>query len=434
MADFSGKIEFLEACLPPLPLGDYSVKIEQALKEVRAGKPFTTSLEFSVAGPRFALNPADVYAVYPPANQTGDFGNTLPHIVFTRRTLPWERTLDGTQPDAAKPCPWMALLVCSDAEFIAAGWPLPEVASRKVGELLAPAESDVKGPGLRAADLKEYESADDLCNTVDLPAALFSKIVPARGDLPYLAHVRQVDTKNKETLSSRTEGCFSVVLANRFPETSKASAGGKNTAYVVSLEGFQRYLYGEPGVLTAAKVRLAVLASWSFSCLGENTFKTLMDNLKVGRLMLPEDGVEQSGGTEAADQVKEAFGQGYAALDHRIRNGEETVSWYRGPLVPLWYRKLENYPYLPSADAALRYNYETGLFDASYAAAWQLGRLLALQNTHFARTIYRYRNEERQKTKAGIRQTGLQKKYALTDKPVLQQVVSEVEKLGNGSR
>ena len=63
-----------------------------------------------------------------------------------------------------------------------------------------------------------------------------------------------------------------------------------------------------------------------------------------------------------------------------------------------------------------------------------LGRLLALQNTHFARTIYRYRNEERQKTKAGIRQTGLQKKYALTDKPVLQQVVSEVEKLGNGSR
>ena len=102
--------------------------------------------------------------------------------------------------------------------------------------------------------------------------------------------------------------------------------------------------------------------------------------------------------------------------------------------MPLWYRKLENYPYLPSADAALRYNYETGLFDASYAAAWQLGRLLALQNTHFARTIYRYRNEERQKTKAGIRQTGLQKKYALTDKPVLQQVVSEVEKLGNGSR
>ena len=71
------KIEFFEACLPPLPLGDYSVKIEQALKEVRVDKPFTTSLEFSVAGPRFALNPADVYAVYPPANQTGDFGNTF---------------------------------------------------------------------------------------------------------------------------------------------------------------------------------------------------------------------------------------------------------------------------------------------------------------------------------------------------------------------
>ena len=132
--------------------------------------------------------------------------------------------------------------------------------------------------------------------------------------------------------------------------------------------------------------------------------------------------------------MKEAFGQGDAALDHRIRNGEETVSWYRGPLVPLWYEKLEHYPYLPSADAALRYNYETGLLDVSYAAAWQLGRLLALQNTHFARTLYRYRNQERQKTKAAMQQTGVQQKYALTDKPVLQQVMTAVGKLGNGSR
>jgi hypothetical protein len=434
MADFSGKIEFFEACLPPLLLGDYSVKIEQTLKEVRPDKPFTTTLEFSVAGPRFSLNPADVYAVYPPANQTGDFGNTLPHIVFTRRTLPWERTLDGTQPDTKTPCPWLALLVCTDADFVGGGWAVPEVTSRKVGELLAPTEQDVSGPDLRVADLKEYESADDLCNTIDLPALLFSKIVPARADLPYLAHVRQVNTGNKETLSLRTEGCFAVVLGNRFPEPSTATAGGKNTAYVVSLEGFQRYLYGEPGTLQAQKVRLAVLASWSFNCQGENTFKTLMQRLDTGRLMLPADRESQAGDPNAAPEVKEAFQRGYAAFDHHIRNGENTVSWYRGPLVPLWYHKLENYPYLPSADAALRYNYETGLLDASYAAAWQLGRLLALQNTHFARELYRYRNQERQRTKAAMQQTVIQSKYALTDKPVLQQVATAMQPLGSRPR
>jgi hypothetical protein len=182
----------------------------------------------------------------------------------------------------------------------------------------------------------------------------------------------------------------------------------------------------------AQKVRLAVLANWSFFCQGENTFKTLMQGLRTDRLMLPPSCVAQP--NPGADMVKQAFALGYVALDHHIRNGENTVSWYRGPLVPLWYRKLETYPYLPSADAALRYNYETGFLDTSYAAAWQLGRLLALQNTHFARALYRYRNQERQKTKAAIHQTTLQAEYALTDQPVLQQVVTSVDKLGSQSQ
>jgi hypothetical protein len=438
MADLGGKIEFFQACLPPLLPGNYSVKIEQTLEQVRPDKPFSTTLEFSVAGPRFSLNPADVYAVYPPANQTGAFGNTLPHIVFTRRTLPWERTLDGTQPDDKNPCPWLALLVCSDADFLGGGWEVPKITARKVGELLAPGESGVKGPDLAVSNLKEYESADDLCNTIDLPAPLFSRIVPARADLPYLAHVRQVNTGNKETLSLRTEGCFAVVLGNRFPETGTAGTTGKNTAYVVSLEGFQRYLYGGPAALQAQKVRLAVLATWSFFCQGDNSFKTLMERLRTGPLMLPVSRVAAAAVPKAASQVKDALEQGYTALDHRVRNGENTVSWYRGPLVPLFYPKLETYPYLPSADAALRYNYHTGLLDASYAAAWQLGRLLALQNTHFARSLYRYRNQERQKTKAAIEHAGLQGKYALSAKPAVEQVVQAtrlaVERIGKNGR
>lgn len=416
MADLGGQIEFFQACLPPLPLGEYTVRVEHTLQEVRPQKPFCTTLEFSVAGPRFSLNPADVYAVYPPANQTGAFGNTLPHIVFTRRTLPWERTMEGTQPDEGNPCPWLALLVCSAADF--PGEEMPDIITRKVGELLTPGEQGVKGPELTVAALKAYESVNDLCTTIDLPAPLFASIVPARADLPFLAHVRQVHTGNKETLSLQTEGCFAVVLGNRFPDSTTAGDGGKNTAYVVSLEGFQRYLYGEPGIIQAPKVRLAVLASWSFFCQGENTFKTLMHELDTGRLMLPvspEIAREAQAKTPGALQVKEALELGYSAPEHHIRNGEHTVSWYRGPLVPLVYRKLETYPYLPCADAALRYNYETGLLDTSYAAAWQLGRLLALQNPHFARALYRYRNQQRQQAKAAMQRADLQKKYALSD-------------------
>jgi len=427
MADLSGTIEFFEACLPPLPLGDYTIKIDQKLEEIRPDESFKTRLDFSVAGPRFVLNPADVYAVYPPANQSGAFGNTLPHIVFNRRTLPWERTLDGSPPNDKKPCPWLALLVSSDADFLKLGYPPAEVVARKVGDLLSPAEAGVIGPEIRPSDLKEYESADDLCNTIDLPARLFSDIVPARADLPFLAHVRKVNTSNKETQSLRTEGCFAVVLGNRFPETGSSGAMGKNTACVVSLEGFERHLYGAPAARRAEKVRLAVLATWDFFCQGDATFKTAIRDLNTGLLTLPASRVVQADGG-ATRQVEEAFELGYTALDHRIRNGEKTVSWYRGPLAPLKYHKLETYTHLPSADAALRYDYQTGLLDASYAAAWQLGRLLALQNTHFAKSLFRYRNKERQKTKTSLREAAVERKYALSAKPVEEQFLETIRK------
>jgi hypothetical protein len=415
-----GSIKFFQACLPPLLPGDYTVAVDQTVKEARP-EPFRTELEFSIAGPRFSLNPADVYSVYPPANQSGEFGNTLPHIVLTRRTLPWERTMEGADPDEKTPCPWLALLVLSRSDF-PLGAELPKIQARKVEALFSPGKG-IKGPNLMASDLKQYESVDDLCNTIDLPKALFSSIVPAKADLPYLAHVREVDTGNKETASLKTEGCFSVVLANRFPETAESEAA-RNMAVLVSLEGFQNYLHGETGIIAEATVRLAVLANWSFLCQGKNTFKTLVNKLKTDLLRLTPS--EENAGKEGMDEVIKAFALGYTALNHHIRNGEITVSWYRGPLVPIFYRKDDVYRYLPCADAALRYNYETGLLDATYAAAWQLGRLLALQSPHFAQAMYRCRNQERQKTKLQIANAVRNDRYQLSGKDMDERLTDEM--------
>ena len=55
---------------------------------------------------------------------------------------------------------------------------------------------------------------------------------------------------------------------------------------------------------------------------------------------------------------------------------DRSVSWYRGPLLPYPAKAAIKVP-VSSADAVLRYDPATGLFDTSYAAAWQLGRLLA---------------------------------------------------------
>ncbi len=416
-----GHIKFFQACLPPLLPGDYTVAVDQTVEEA-GPKSFHTELEFSVAGPRFSLNPTDVYSVYPPANQSGEFGNTLPHIVLTRRTLPWERTMEGGDPDEKKPCPWLALFVLSPSDFPPTA-ELPKIEVRKVKELLSP-DRGIKGPDLKESDLKQYESINDLCNTIDIPKPAFSSIVPAKADLPYLAHVREVHTGNKETASLKTEGCFSVVLANRFPETTTEGEAARNMAVIVSLEGFQNYLHGETGTIAEETVRLAVLAHWSFLCQGKNTFKTLVKNLKTGLLKLtsPEENTDKEG----MDEVIKAFQLGYTALNHHIRQGENTISWYRGPLVPLFYRKLNVYRYMPCADAALRYNYETGLLDATYAAAWQLGRLLALQSPHFAQAMYRCRNQERQKTKSQIEKKVRDLRYELSEKDMDERLADEI--------
>ena len=69
------------------------------------------------------------------------------------------------------------------------------------------------------------------------------------------------------------------------------------------------------------------------------------------------------------------------------------MAWYRGPLSP--YQITGDFP-LSSADpdsiylnaqAAMIYDETTGLFDLTYAVAWQLGRLLALNDRHFAQEL-----------------------------------------------
>jgi hypothetical protein len=107
---------------------------------------------------------------------------------------------------------------------------------------------------------------------------------------------------------------------------------------------------------------------------------------------------------DAKDIVNAAYARGYTAFDYFMRQGEQTVSWYRGPLVPMNYDKLPQKEELVTCtDELLRYDPETGLFDTTYAAAWQLGRLLALQNQAFAISLDRARRALRKQAETRLR-------------------------------
>jgi hypothetical protein len=414
-------ITFYSYWLPTLASGEYRVTATPTLKTEKPGGTNETkeiqlatqavTETFHVGGPRYALTGSEAYSCYPAPGQIGRFYDTLPHIVFDRCTLPWERTIDGSDPTSPHD-PWLALILLTDTDFTHE--PKPRVPPIDSGTLarIAQWEANVIMPEIT---LDVYDDKDkDLCQTIDLPAHVFSAVMPRKEDLQYLAHVREVHTGNKETWSLLKEGKFSMVICNRFPETQAIATGEKdwgivNTMCLVSLEGGGRYL-NNPKVEPGKSYRLLVLGSWQFTCQGSSAFKSLMTRLDDTSLLSPP--LLSGNAGQALTHVNTAFRMGFAPVNHNLRNEDKTISWYRGPLVPMSYERSMSYRDISCADAALRYHPDTGMFDASYAAAWQLGRLLALQDQAFAQALFRFRTEYQR----WIRQTNTEALGAMAQK------------------
>ncbi len=372
-----------DAFVPRLTAGRYTLTAKQVLVlETEPGKPVELSDTkiFSVAAPRFTLDPDEIYSVYPADGSSGAYKSTVPHVVFRRKTLPWERSLRATPDD--QPVPWMALLVFDEDELRKDNPFDTRLISELVGFNLEPWEKNPQvGPN---------GERNDRCKTLDIPWKLFRAVAPAEDELRYLAHTRGVFKDNKEDVAGIGDGWFSVILANRLPSKMDPRPGAlpkRNIAVLISLEGLSDLIKPNPAPRPDQDmVRLVVLASWSFVSTGP-TFKARVEALHSDqgkekdlwlRAPLPA----------AAGPVQTAIRLGYAPLPHNLRQGSQTVSWYRGPLIPVPdAAQIVNEIYV-NADAALQYDKETGLFDVSYAAAWRLGRLLALQAPEFAAALF----------------------------------------------
>ena len=98
----------------------------------------------------------------------------------------------------------------------------------------------------------------------------------------------------------------------------------------------------------------------------------------------------QLSAADAPVLMQNALLMGYVPVDHHLRHGGRTVSFYRGPLVPLAVPAAAS-AYYSGPDAASAYDPRTGLFDVSYGAAWQLGQLLALQSSGLANELYQWK-------------------------------------------
>ncbi|QRO01742.1 hypothetical protein JRI60_23310 [Archangium violaceum] len=376
------KVEFIQYHQPAMESGTYRIRVEQVVSTksntIPSAQTYSREVAFAVTGERFStLDASDVSAVFPPDASLGDHNNVLAHISLTRSTLPWERAPD--EQDLG--LPWLALLVLRDSDFPTLDdKPQPQIIT--LSQLQSTPASTARYP---AFELEPSQAPTDKVTVIDVKKGLLSQLLPLKSELAYLSHVRQ-PLDDSGNLAGEE---IATVIANRLPQN-----GGSSTAYLISLEG--RYPSGGDtfdfqNAGDDDKIRLVVLRHFQFSCLDDKqSFSQLLLNLAHDTFRLAN--------SSNAD-ANAALATGSVALRHRLREGDKTVSWYHGPFRPGQTTDLLNLP-VRDADELYRYDQGTGMFDASYAAAWELGRLLTLRNQGVALALYDWKQGQAQNIKA----------------------------------
>lgn len=376
------KVEFIQYDQPSLESGEYTIKIEQQISgEGITDTTYTRQVTIAVTGERFGpVSPDEIENRFPPADTLGEHSNILPHITLSRSSLPWERYPDKGAGD--ENLSWLILLVFRESEF-AEKSDMPRPQSLSLQELIDSSEgsTDVKFPALTPDDLEVDQKVGDRTTVIDVKKKYLVPILPTKAEIEYLNHVRQ--TKNAEGAPKGDD--HATIFANRLPQASGASI-----VHLVSIEG--RYTaegtFDFMGAGDDELIRLVTLDNWRFTSVDpEQSFTGLLQNLNRTQ-SFPR--LADSGDANADAYLA----KGYLPLPHALREGSKTVSWYRSPLIPG--DNPEDFePLLPAiaADQLTRYDSALGLFDSSYAAAWQLGRMLMLENERLAVDLFNWKRE-----------------------------------------
>ncbi|MBI1313830.1 hypothetical protein GC176_21260 [bacterium] len=413
-----GKIEFIDSHIPSLESGLYTVSVSQSVTTKRSAaptvsRPYSAEHDFFIAGERFVLDPTEVVSVFPPRGNNGDHGNVIPHVILKRSTLPWERCRAG----APETEPWLALLVVHEGDPV-------QLSTHNVSALRSERAtgSSTDGMVLPGYVAEPGDDPDARISVLSMPRSYANALIPPEQVRALTAHVRRPMNDNSEP-----DGLDqAVVIATRLPRP-----GATTTAHLVSIEHLDSRV--DP-------VRLVSLYNWSFSCPSDEAYLVTPSVVQaIGRktdLSIEElkavtkiaDAGEIIGAKNFQDALKRAIGKkrsdqffveiassaahtresfkglilnldrqpsspgvgseqsgvlgqylrlGSTILPHLTRQGDQLQTWYRGPLAP-GPVEVDNPLPAQTADQLLHYNPEIGMFDATYAAAWELGRLLAI--------------------------------------------------------
>jgi hypothetical protein len=415
------KIEFLSNHKPLLKDGEYSITVTQEIKHARIPTEFSPkkTINFHVSGEQYVLNPREINQVFPPAGSVADHSNVFPHIVLNRSTLPWERKNGsniGNQP-------WLVLLLFTEDEKIKA----------------EPSTLDKAG---YTPNIEVGQSKEDKLMLLKVPEEVLNKIMPTAEELDFLAHVRQGKDNDGPVGNEKV-----VIIGNRLPKKGEMS-----TVHLVSIENC--FKTGKEGIEFNWKedkgnIQLVSLKSWKFSCPDhykitqealdrlaktkkstadllqdlegkeyykkaaiEADFKNTLENYNdellknfhfgtfTNTLLHLNRNPNNLRLPDKSPEIDSYLRTGFVPVQHHFRKGAKSVSWYHGPLSTGMHK--ENRFNLPAkaSDQLLLYNSDNGMFDTSYAAAWELGRLWGLENKRFSTELFKWKRKHTHRIRA----------------------------------
>lgn len=163
-------------------------------------------------------------------------------------------------------------------------------------------------------------------------------------------------------------------------------------------------------------VKLICLARWTFQCEGKGDFEGLMKALpESGGIGLMGMTAHQSTNSATTPNTKYrvALDSGHIPLNHQARDGEQKTSFYRGPMVPVGVERNTNEGPYHTSDQARRIDPLTGLENVGYASAFELGRLMALNDAKFALELLKWRRKGHQRASKLISGKSIKDKLGL---------------------
>ncbi len=154
-------------------------------------------------------------------------------------------------------------------------------------------------------------------------------------------------------------------------------------------------------------VKFPVLLHWKFVSTGTTTFRKLMTELDSGLLGTVGSPPPDSTGRTPVEVVE----TGHVGLIQRTRVGDQVRAWYRGPLLAHPPDLISARLPLAHVSDQLRAVIPDGREDLSLAAAFEIGRLLALNSPTMVAALLRWRQLDfqaaRQKSLWGVAFDGL---------------------------